>query len=135
MIRTDFAVFVDCSVDTNVVCICSRCLESYQQELSFSFQEEFLPVVDVNTGTAVRMDDDRDSVFTIDQNHILDLMGAIRQYTVMNLPMKPLCDANCSGICPSCGIIRLLGHACDSDELVSDQRWRPLIDMLRGKKN
>ena len=130
MLRTDFAVFVDCSTDTSVICVCSRCLESYHQELSFSFQEEFLPMVDVNTGVPVRLDDERDSVFTIDQNHILDLTEAIRQYTVMNLPMKPLCDADCRGICPSCGIIRLVGHACDTSELVSDQRWRPLIGMF-----
>ena len=135
MLRTDFAVFVDCSVNTSVICICSRCLESYQQELYFSFKEEFLPMIDINTGVVVRQDDDRDSIFTIDQNHILDLTEAIRQYTVMNLPMKPLCDTNCRGICPNCGIIRVIGHDCDTGALVSDQRWRPLISMFRDKKN
>ena len=102
MLRTDFAVFVDCSVNTSVICICSRCLESYQQELSFSFKEEFLPMIDINTGVVVRQDDDRDSIFTIDQN---------------------------------CGIIRVIGHDCDTGALVSDQRWRPLISMFRDKKN
>ena len=92
-------------------------------------------MIDINTGVVVRQDDDRDSIFTIDQNHILDLTEAIRQYTVMNLPMKPLCDTNCRGICPNCGIIRVIGHDCDTGALVSDQRWRPLISMFRDKKN
>jgi uncharacterized protein len=36
--------------------------------------------------------------FTIDNKKILDLSELIRQYTLLNLPMKPLCRPDCPGI-------------------------------------
>jgi uncharacterized protein len=36
--------------------------------------------------------------FTIDDRNIVDLGELMRQYVLLNLPMKPLCRRNCPGI-------------------------------------
>jgi uncharacterized protein len=63
--------------------------------------------------------------FTIDEHHILDLTEAIRQYTVLAVPMKPLCNENCAGLCPSCGQNLNQGECgCPSPD--TDPRWANL---------
>ena len=130
LLRADRAVLVSAILETDATCTCSRCLEPYRQPVSVSLEEEFSPVIDINTGAALRLEDDRDSVFTIDENHILDLTEAVRQYIIMSLPMKPLCRVECGGICPSCGATREIDHTCDREGTSADQRWSPLRSLL-----
>ena len=42
--------------------------------------------------------------------------------------MKPLCDENCLGLCPTCGVNRTR-EKCSCDESVVDERWGALKDM------
>jgi uncharacterized protein len=35
---------------------------------------------------------------------MLDLGEALRQYALISSPSKPLCQPDCAGICPTCGI-------------------------------
>lgn len=105
-LRTNRSILVVAALETSVTCSCSRCLESYLQPLSISLEEEFLPTVDVATGAPAPAEEDQDGSFTIDRNHTLDLLEAVRQYAIASLPMKPLCQSDCPGICPQCGANR-----------------------------
>ncbi|MBM3157836.1 MAG: DUF177 domain-containing protein, partial [Chloroflexi bacterium] len=74
----------------------------------------------------------------INENHILDLSEAIRQYTIMALPMKPVCREDCAGLCPHCGRNLNLGP-CKCPPAPPDARWAPLLALRsenrkRGKK-
>jgi len=53
-------------------------------------------VLNILSGHYVQSEEESDS-FMIDEHHILDLTEAIRQYTLLNLPMKPLCRPDCNG--------------------------------------
>ena len=77
--------------------ICSRCLNTFLCPISFAIEEEFLSTVDVSTGLPLSLPEESDG-FTIDSNHVLDLGKLIRQYILLNLPMKPLCRPDCAGI-------------------------------------
>jgi hypothetical protein len=46
------------------------------------------------------------------------------------LPVMPLCQEDCAGLCPTCGINRNTG-TCDCTVDVSDPRWAAL-DTLKG---
>lgn len=96
--RTKRSILVETHLHTKVELTCSRCLRSFNQGLDLNMKEEFFPTADVTTGRALVLPEDEPDRFTIDQNHIMDLTEAIRQYAIMATPMKPLCAPDCEGI-------------------------------------
>jgi len=90
-------ILVQGKLSTEVELVCSRCLKPFPYSLSFSLEEEFLPTIDVSSGLPLALPEEAEG-FTIDDNHILDLGEVIRQYILLNLPMKPLCQPDCAGI-------------------------------------
>jgi uncharacterized protein len=92
--RTSQGVLVQCKLNAEVKLVCSRCLDIFSWPMSFTAEEEFLPISD----DATLSSPEESGEFTIDDNNILDLGELIRQYVLLNLPMKPLCHPDCSGM-------------------------------------
>lgn len=109
---------------------CGRCLKSFKVNLLLKIEEEYYPTIDINTGVKLEKPIDFDA-FKIDEHHILDLSEAIRQYMLLALPMKPLCQANCAGMCPVCGS-DLNEARCSCPTETIDSRW---TELLKLKKN
>ncbi|MEE8620275.1 MAG: DUF177 domain-containing protein [Dehalococcoidia bacterium] len=97
LIHISQGVFVQCKLTTEVKLICSRCLEPFSLPISYTAEEEFVPVSDVS-GDLALSSSEQSGKFTIDSKNILDLSELIRQYALLNLPMKPLCRPDCPGI-------------------------------------
>ena len=97
VIRISQGVLVQCKLTAEVKLICSRCLNTFLCPMSFTAEEEFLPISDVS-GDLAPSSLEQSEGFTIDKKNILDLSELIRQYTLLNLPMKPLCRPDCPGI-------------------------------------
>jgi uncharacterized protein len=95
--RTSQGVLVQCKLNTEVKLVCSRCLDIFSWPMSFTAEEEFLPISDVSDD-ATLSSPEQSGEFTIDDNNILDLGELIRQYVLLNLPMKPLCRPDCPGM-------------------------------------
>ena len=123
--RTNKGILGKGTVSVNVPGTCSRCLSDIAIPLNFEFTEEFLPVIDINSGRPIS---NNANGFIIDNNHILDLDEIIRQYTVLNTPMKQLCQPDCSGICPSCGRNLNTGE-CECSQRHYDKRWGKLANL------
>lgn len=95
--RINRGVLVQCEFDAEVRLICSRCLNPFLCSIGFTAEEEFLPIADVFGD--LELSSSRESEgFTIDDKNILDLSELIRQYVLLNLPMKPLCRPDCPGM-------------------------------------
>ena len=135
MMRTDKGILVNAEVDVDVWVTCSRCLKKTPSPVQISIEEEFLPTIEINTGCPLNVPDRSEGVFTIDRQHGLDLGEPIRQYTITNQPMKPLCKENCQGLCPDCGTDNNeKSCACRSGSM--DPRWAPLGRLLQtGEEN
>ena len=97
LIRISRGVLVQCKLTAEVKLICSRCLNTFLCPLSFTAEEEFLPISDVS-GDLAPSSLEQSGEFTINNKNILDLSELIRQYMLLNLPMKPLCRPDCPGI-------------------------------------
>ena len=97
LIHTSQGVLVQCELTAEVKLICSRCLDTFLVPISFTAEEEFLPASDV-LGDSALSSPEQSEEFTIDDKNILDLSELIRQYALLNLPMKPLCRPDCPGI-------------------------------------
>lgn len=83
---------------------CARCLTLYGQPFTTDFAEEFYQTVDVRNGdgvTAARQrremqDDDDDISFEINDSHEIDMTELLRQWILLEMPMRP----DCGDICP-----------------------------------
>jgi uncharacterized protein len=123
LIRTNRGLIAKGGITASVTGTCSRCIRSIDYEVSYGFEEECLP--SVNAPEALSLPDQADNI-TIDESQMLDLSEVIRQYTLLTMPVKPLCHPDCAGICPSCGHDLNQGP-CRCPSHAYDQRWAKLI--------
>lgn len=84
---------------------CARCLQEYDQPFRTEFAEEFHQTVDVRNGAGVtpprgkptREDDDDEIAFEINDAHEMDMTELLRQWILLELPMRPDCGEACPG--------------------------------------
>ncbi|HWQ14681.1 MAG TPA: DUF177 domain-containing protein [Roseiflexaceae bacterium] len=127
-IRTVSGVLGDVSGGGTVEMECIRCLTRAAQPVEFHFQDEFHSRIEVNTGVALPKPDEEDP-FYIDESHMVDLGEAIREYTLLELPMQPLCRPDCRGLCPICGKDRNV-DPCTCADTGGDDRFGILRSLL-----
>jgi uncharacterized protein len=130
LIRTNRGIIAKAEMTASVTGICSRCLKPIDYEINYSFNEECLPSLSTSEGPSLT--DQTDNI-TIDESHVLDLSEVMRQYTLLTMPVKPLCRPDCAGICPSCGH-NLNQSPCQCPSHAYDQRWSALIHLGRESK-
>jgi uncharacterized protein len=79
---------------------CARCLEPFSSEIKVRFQELFV----LATGAERADDADADDSYLLDGSGLLDLEPAVRDAIVLELPLSPLCEDGCQGLCVECGV-------------------------------
>jgi len=100
--------------------------------LNLSIEEEYVPTIDVHTGERLNKTGVDEDAFIIDEQNILDIQEAVRQYELVSQPIKPLCKEDCAGLCPTCGInLNEKRCACKTETL--DPRWEALLKLQVGK--
>ena len=119
-------VTADLSVDTRVCC--GRCLAEFHAGMELSVEEEFYPVVDVQSGRRLNVPGGADAL-RIDASHTLELSEMLRQYILTDTPMKPLCHPQCLGRCQDCGV-NLNETECRCGGGAVDPRWSKLAALL-----
>ncbi len=133
LMRTDRGILARGTLHTEIELTCSRCLGLFSHPLTLNIEDEYFPVTDVVTGAALTLPDEP-GCFTIDEQNILDLTEAVRQYALLATPMKPLCRKDCAGLCPSCGG-NLNQVSCNCPPQPTDPRWAELSKIvLTGKQ-
>ncbi len=104
LIRSPKGILVEGEVVTTVETVCSRCLSPIDIPLTFKIiEEEFLPKMDMISGSPLFSGDEATGALFINEEHILDLGEIVRQCFILAMPMKPLCRPDCAGLCPMCG--------------------------------
>ena len=114
-------IFIKGTVAAGAVLGCSRCLKEYSLEL-----EAPLELLCVVGGDSDAGEEDRDNVMRVPPGaKFADLAGPVRSELLVLLPLKPLCDENCRGLCPRCGI-DLNTSSCSCRREGHDSRWDAL---------
>lgn len=106
---------------TCVRLLCSRCLE----ELNYPIDG----ILDFTILEAHQAEgrEQLDDVLILDQDEV-DLQPLIEETIVMEIPLIPLCNPDCGGLCPICGINRNSG-SCDCARDNIDPRWEKLKNL------
>jgi uncharacterized protein len=117
------------TVDTELELQCSRCLEAFRLPVDAPFDLRYLPASAVSTD-AEREVDDEDLETSYYENDAIDLNELLREQFYLALPMKPLCQDDCRGLCPQCGT-NLNTDSCDCAPVWEDPRLAPLKNLLK----
>jgi DUF177 domain-containing protein len=94
---------------------CARCLGPIEDDLEVALQELYVyPESDASEDEAARLD-----------GELLDLEPVLRDAVVLALPFRPVCRADCPGLCVECGA-RLADHPGHDHADTIDPRWDAL---------
>jgi len=128
-VKTSQGIWVTARIHSAIVSECGRCLDEYTQPVDVRIEEEAVPKRDFVTGTKLLGDQEVDQRLMIDEDYTLELTEATRQYIALELPLQPLCMADCKGLCATCGVNRNR-EDCTCDQVQRDSRWGALLDMM-----
>ncbi len=112
-------ILVSGDVDGTAAGECVRCLIDIDEPLQVEFQELFAYSHDEAFEYEVHED-------------TIDLEPVIRDAVVLSLPFQPVCQEDCTGLCPQCGV-RLLDNPGHKHEDPIDPRWAALGDLAEGQ--
>lgn len=118
--------------------VCSRCVEPTPFANNSSFHVRFRPRPEAsveNEEVEITDKEELDVEFYSERN--IPLRELALEQAQLSIPMKPLCDESCLGLCPNCGA-NLSRESCTCQASMSDERWGALIelrDQLSKKKD
>jgi len=105
---------------------CSRCVEPYPFAGFSNFHLRYRPHPQ-NVGEDEELAINPDE---LDMEFYTERAIALRDLAVeqiqLSIPMKPLCDDHCLGLCPQCGANRNR-EACSCEMSIADERWGALL--------
>lgn len=125
------------TVNTELELACSRCLEPYKMPVDREFDLRYLPA---GAGAPEPADEDETEIedddvsITFYRDEQIDLNELLREQFYLALPMKPLCSADCKGICPQCGTNRNTAP-CNCNAQWEDPRMAGLKTLLTNRKH
>jgi uncharacterized protein len=108
---------------------CSRCVEPYPFASNSTFHVRFRPrpeASEENEEVEITESEELDVEFYADRR--VPLKDLALEQVQLSIPMKPLCDENCLGLCPTCGANRTR-EACSCEASITDERWGALRDI------
>ncbi len=117
------AVEVDGTLKASITQPCSRCLTPVKHELNIPLHEVFIQRL-----TEGSDEDEEDNVHHITEDSI-DLMPYVEENVLLAIPFVPLCDEDCKGLCPVCGVNRN-EQPCDCSQEKIDPRLAGLADFF-----
>ena len=112
---------------------CGRCLEPFRLPVAASFDLRYLPIAaaSVDVDREVGGEDLETSYYRNDE---IDLNELLREQFYLALPMKPLCQEACRGLCSQCGT-NLNTGACDCEPVWEDPRLAALKGLGRSRES
>jgi uncharacterized protein len=117
--RTSQGLLVRAYLRGSILIGCARCLERFALPLQTDFSELY----------AFSLDRVAESGLIVPENGQIDLGDLVREYLLLEVPINPLCQKNCRGLCPECGV-NLNQCSCGHRTEKGDPRLAVLASLL-----
>ena len=104
---------------------CQRCLEPVVETVAQPLQLLLLPGKQTPADPEHMLAEEELGVVEVPEDDEVDLRPLLIEQIQLNVPMKPLCRADCAGLCPTCGANHNAGP-CDCATSEVDPRWKAL---------
>lgn len=108
---------------------CSRCTDTFVEEVRLPISEEFLPSVDPTSGAPIEVREDEGATGRVDEHHEISLDGVFRDELALSEPIRSLCRPDCAGLCVECGARLDADHTPHADDEI-DPRLAGLAALL-----
>ncbi|MDH4229314.1 MAG: DUF177 domain-containing protein [Nitrospirota bacterium] len=108
---------------------CARCLNVFPAAFITRFDVLFTPIALDVDADEIELGE-RDMAVCHLEGDVVDLDGLVREQVLLELPMAPLCDEGCRGLCPRCGADLNLGECGCPPQ--GDPRLAALKKLLEG---
>jgi uncharacterized protein len=119
----------DGSVSFTADLACSRCAEGYPIAQPSPFHVRFRPRPEASAeNEEVEITDEEELDVEFYSETSIPLRDLALEQIQLSIPMKPLCDESCLGLCPTCGVNRTR-EDCSCAASVVDERWGALKDL------
>ncbi|PSR67639.1 metal-binding protein [Nocardia sp. MDA0666] len=112
-------VLVTGSVSAPIEGECSRCLESFTDDLELEITELF-----AYPDSATEQTTEEDEIYRL-VDDMIDIEPVVTDAVGLELPLQPLCEPDCAGLCPECGV-RMAIAGPDHTHEILDPRWAGL---------
>lgn len=116
---------------------CSRCLEPYPIANTSNFHVRFRPRPEASEDEEIEIPEAEELDVEFYTQREIPLQEFALEQVELSIPMKPLCDDQCLGLCSHCGANRNR-EKCSCESPVADPRWASLQefkDQLSKKRN
>ena len=117
--RTSQGLLVQVKMQATLPSECVRCLIQYNQSLNTDFTELY----------AFSKDSVTESELILPEDGHIDLDPLVREYMLLEVPISPICQLDCKGLCQICGN-NLNDEQCEHDEESIDPRLSKLKTLL-----
>jgi uncharacterized protein len=130
--KFDTEVLVKGELTTEVHLQCSRCLKDFGQTLSVPVEVVYHPAEELKKEDhyAIPNEELNTDFYSGEE---LDLFTIMKEQIELNLPMKPLCDDLCKGLCTRCGTDLNTGN-CKCSVSGIDPRFAALKQLKKERK-
>ncbi len=111
---------------------CSRCLSMFSKDIIVDINVVYHPLEEL-TGEEKHeiKEDELDMGFY--KGDELDVYDLVQEQIMLSVPMKPLCNETCRGLCPKCGAdLNITKCSCEQKE--PDPRLEVLRKLFEGRK-
>lgn len=114
-------VYLDGFLTVDIEYKCDKCLKDFVNNLKTKFQASFCLA-----------GGEYENIYS---NYSIDLNKAVGQEVLLELPTKVLCNTNCKGLCPKCGVnLNDSGCNCDCEETANADKNNP-FSVLKNLNN
>jgi uncharacterized protein len=107
-------------IKTSISLDCVRCLEPFELKINSRFDIILFPKELVDPRSTALGDEDLEYIFY--ENDQIDVEKILIEQVNLFIPFKPVCHADCKGICPSCGA-NLNRGACPCDQAKNEIKF------------
>jgi uncharacterized protein len=117
--RTAQGLLIQLKLTADTLVECARCLTEFHQPL----------VTDITDLYAFTTNSVTDSGLILPENGKINLTPMVRDEMLLSIPINPICQPDCKGLCPICGEY-LNESTCNHDQVESDPRLETLRSLL-----
>lgn len=119
---TEDGVVAEGKLDAITDLACSRCLDEYLQPIKVQFTEIF-------SAHIADKSDFEQGEQPLPADGSIDLGPILRDYAVLDIPIRQVCREECKGLCPTCGL-NLNEEDCGHRQESIDPRMERLRELL-----
>jgi uncharacterized protein len=119
--------YVKGSMKADVNFVCARCLNPFVDQATVDFSETFALADD-----PILQDDEDSDILPLEGDEI-ELDSLLQEDFLLAMPTFPLCEEDCKGLCPTCGVNRNeVACSCKNERV--DPRLAGLADFFKDSK-